>query len=74
MLVESRILALLVRGSHEFMTLILYPLPNPKLVLGRAKELRNLFGMFMALDKQDQDCTSPRQSIYEGNPLEVLTS
>ena len=36
------------------MTLLLDPFPDPQLILGRTEELRNLFGVLVALQKHDQ--------------------
>ncbi len=42
--VKGGVLALLVGGGHEGVALVLKPLADAQLVLGRTKELRNLGG------------------------------
>jgi hypothetical protein len=48
-LVEDRVLALLVRGRDELVALVLDPLPQTELVLGRSQKLRLLLGVDTAL-------------------------
>jgi hypothetical protein len=48
-LVEDRVLALLVRSRDELVALVLNPLPQTELVLGRSQKLRLLLGVDTAL-------------------------
>lgn len=50
LLVESRVLALFVRGADEGVALRLEPFAEPKLVFGGSQERRDLIGMDAALD------------------------
>ena len=49
LLLENTVLALLVGGRHEGVALVLNPLPNTELVLGRAQQLGLLLGVLLAL-------------------------
>lgn len=50
-LVELGVLALLVRGSHQGVSLIFKPLSNTQLVLSGSEKAWLVFGMLMALDE-----------------------
>ena len=50
LLLELGVGALLVRGGHESVALLLKPLADSKLVLGRAQELRLLQSVLAALE------------------------
>lgn len=43
LLVKGRVLALLVRGGHQRVALVLEPLAEAELVLSRAEKARHLF-------------------------------
>lgn len=49
LLLEHAALALLVRGSHEGVSLVLKPLPDTELVLCGAEETRLLLGVLLTL-------------------------
>jgi hypothetical protein len=51
LLIELAVLALLVRGGHKSVALLLDPLPQTKLVLCCAQQTRLLLGMLFALHK-----------------------
>lgn len=68
-LVESGVLAVLVRGRHQFMTLLLNPFPDPQLILGRPEELRNLFGVLVALQKHSQQFGHVRWRSQDGRRI-----
>lgn len=49
LLVKSGVLAVLVRGGDQSVTLLLDPLSQAKLILGGTKKARLLFGVLTAL-------------------------
>jgi hypothetical protein len=59
LLVEGGVLALLVGGSHESVTLVLEPLADAELVLGGTEQLRLLLGVLTTL-YQRRDLVSDR--------------
>lgn len=50
LLLELAVLALLVGSGHESVTLVLNPLPDAELVLGRAQQVGLLLGVLVALE------------------------
>lgn len=52
LLVELAVLALLVRGRHKRVALVLEPFPDAELVLRRSEQARLLLGVLVALQRK----------------------
>lgn len=55
MLVKGGVLAILVRGGNELVTLVLDPLPYAELVLGGTEHLRLLSGVLVAIVENEKN-------------------